>query len=168
MLNLQGRAYKNCDGVTRRDALKIGTLAFGGLNTHCHCRSCCSAESRAGGSSHKAIIMIYMCGAPGHQDLYDLKMEAPAEIRGEFKPIGNDRSRHGTCVSICPAWQRWPTRLFPIRSMYGSPNGSHDSFICYTGKSFQNQPTGGWPAIGSVISQLQGTNQSFGATLPRD
>jgi hypothetical protein len=159
MLNLQGRAYKNCDGVTRRDALKIGTLAFGGLNT-LSLPELLSAESRAGGSSHKAIIMIYMCGAPGHQDLYDLKMEAPAEIRGEFKPIGTTVPGMELCEHL-PGLAKVADKIVPIRSMYGSPNGSHDSFICYTGKSFRNQPTGGWPAIGSVISQLQGpTNPS--------
>lgn len=43
------------------------------------------AEARAGvGKSHKAVIMIYLVGAPPHQDMFDLKMDAPREIRGEF------------------------------------------------------------------------------------
>jgi len=104
--------------------------------------------------------MIYMCGAPGHQDLYDLKMDAPAEIRGEFRPIGTSVPGMELCEHL-PGLAKVADKIVPIRSMYGSPNGAHDSFICYTGKSFQNQPTGGWPAIGSVISQLQGaTNPS--------
>ena len=38
-------------------------------------------------NSKKAVIMIYMAGAPPHQDMYDLKMDAPSEMRGEFQPI---------------------------------------------------------------------------------
>ena len=45
------------------------------------------AQAQAGSSSHKAIIMIFLPGGPPHQDMYDIKTEAPSEIRGEFKPI---------------------------------------------------------------------------------
>lgn len=158
MLNIQGHSYRHCDGISRRDALKIGSLAFGGM-TALTLPEILKAEQQAG-SSHKAIIMIYMCGAPGHQDLYDLKMEAPSEIRGEFLPIETSVPGMQLCEHL-PGLASVADKIVPIRSMYGSPNGAHDSFICYTGKSFQNQPTGGWPAIGSVISQLQGpTNPS--------
>jgi hypothetical protein len=50
-------------------------------------------------------------------------------------------------------------KLIPIRTMYGSPSGDHDSFICYTGRPVPNQPPGGWPAIGSVLSKLQGPTE---------
>ncbi|MFM8890067.1 MAG: DUF1501 domain-containing protein, partial [Planctomycetia bacterium] len=73
-----------CDGFTRRDLLRIGSLSVGGLSLPQLLR----AEQAAGIlSSHKSVIMIYMCGAPAHQDMYDMKMDAPAEIRGEFRPI---------------------------------------------------------------------------------
>jgi hypothetical protein len=51
-------------------------------------------------------------------------------------------------------------KLVPLRSVYGSPNGAHDSFICYTGRSFQNQPAGGWPSFGSVTSKVLGPKSS--------
>jgi len=65
--------------------LQLGALGIGGLTLP----QLLQAEAQAGvaGKSHKAVIMIYMCGAPSHQDTFDLKMDAPAEIRGEFKPI---------------------------------------------------------------------------------
>ena len=47
-------------------------------------------------------------------------------------------------------------KLVPLRSVYGSPSGAHDSFICYTGRTTQNQPPGGWPAVGSVVSSVLG------------
>jgi hypothetical protein len=152
MLTIRGQKYRLCDGTTRRDFLKIGALSMGGLTLSQLLR----AEADAGiERSHKAVIMIYMAGAPSHQDMYDLKMEAPAEIRGEFKPI----STNVPGVQICEHMPRLAAimdKCAPLRSVYGSPNGGHDSFICYTGRAKQNQPTGGWPSIGSIVSKIQG------------
>eukprot|EP00913_Durusdinium_trenchii_P028405 g26633.t1 len=106
-------------------------------------------------NSHKAVIMIYMAGAPSHQDMYDLKMDAPAEIRGEFRPI--DTAAPG--IQICehmPKLAGVMDKCVPLRSVYGSPSGAHDSFICYTGRPKRNEPAGGWPSIGSYVSKVQG------------
>lgn len=157
MLTISGFGSQLCDGYSRRDVLRIGALGMGGLSLPGLLR----AEQTAGvGQSHKSVIMIYMVGAPPHQDMYDLKMDAPAEIRGEFTPI--ETSVPG--IQICehmPGMARAMDKCVPIRSVYGSPSGAHDSFICYTGRSTRNQPSGGWPAIGPVVSKIQGaTNES--------
>ncbi|MAR13831.1 MAG: hypothetical protein CL681_28130 [Blastopirellula sp.] len=152
MLSIPGNKYRLCDGVTRRDVLKIGALAMGGLTLPDLLRAEASAGIRG---SHKAIIMIYMCGAPSHQDMYDLKMDAPAEIRGEFQPIATNVSGIQICEHM-PRMAKIMDKCVPLRAVYGSPSGAHDSFICYTGRSTQNQPTGGWPAVGSAVSRLQG------------
>src|SRR4051794_36967788 len=85
MLTISGGPRSRfCDGVTRRDFLKIGGLALGGLSL----TELLAAEARAGvGSSHKAVIMVFLCGGPPHQDMFDLKPDAPSDVRGEFKPI---------------------------------------------------------------------------------
>src|SRR5262245_55575051 len=85
MLTLLGSTHGGyCDGVTRRDFLRIGGLALGGATLPQVLR----AEEQAGvGRSQKAVIMIFLAGGPPHQDMVDLKPDAPAEIRGEFKPI---------------------------------------------------------------------------------
>src|SRR5205823_6859794 len=84
MLTIQGGGGRFCDGISRREFLKIGGLALGGLSL----TDILAAEARAGiRSSHKAIIMVFLPGGPPHQDMFDLKMDAPSEIRGEFKPI---------------------------------------------------------------------------------
>jgi hypothetical protein len=157
MLTIFGNQHKLCDRVSRREALRIGALGVGGLTLTDLLR----ADAQAGQSnSHKAVIMIYMCGAPSHQDMYDLKMDAPAEIRGEFQPIptnvpGIEISEH------MPRTAAIMDKLVPLRSVVGSPSGSHDSFICYTGRTTQNQPSGGWPAVGAVTSKVLGaTNES--------
>src|SRR4051812_10699458 len=86
MLNILGRRSTFCDGVSRRNFLKIGAFGFGmGALT---LPQILRAEALAGiKSSHKALIMIYLPGGPSHQDMYDIKTDAPSEIRGEFKPI---------------------------------------------------------------------------------
>jgi len=87
--------------------------------------------------------------------MYDLKLDAPSEIRGPFMPI--DTSVPGIQISEhMPRMARIMDKCVPLRSVYGSPSGSHDSFICYSGHTTQNQPPGGWPSIGSVVSKIQG------------
>ena len=157
MLTINGKGSRLCDGMTRRDALKIGALGLGGMSLP----DLLQAEQRAGISgSHKAVIMIYMCGAPPHQDMYDLKMEAPSGIRGPFHPIDTNVPGIQICEHM-PMLAKVMDKCIPLRSLYGSPNGSHDSFICYTGHSFVNQPPGDWPSMGAVVSKAQGaTNVS--------
>ncbi len=156
MFSIYGKPRRLCTGVTRRELLTIGALGFGGLALPDLLR----AESEQGlRQSKKAIIMIYLCGAPPHQDMFDLKMEAPAEVRGEFQPISTNVPGTQICEHL-PRLARIMDKLVPIRSVYGSPNGSHDSFICYTGRSFIQQPPGGWPSVGSTVSKLLGPSNS--------
>ena len=159
MLTLHGKTTgKFCDGVARREFLKIGALGMGGLALP----QLFEAEAHAGvGRSHKAVIMIYMAGAPPHQDMYDLKMDAPADIRGPYQPIAT--SVPGIQISEhMPHCARIMDKLVPLRSVYGSPSGDHDSFICYTGRTVQNQPPGGWPSMGATLAKLQGpTTKAF-------
>jgi len=113
MLSIPGNKYRLCDGVTRRDVLKIGALAMGGLTLPDLLRAEASAGIRG---SHKAIIMVYMCGAPSHQDMYDLKMDAPAEIRGEFQPIATNVSGIQICEHM-PRMAKIMDKCVPLRAV---------------------------------------------------
>ncbi|MEC7716901.1 MAG: DUF1501 domain-containing protein [Planctomycetota bacterium] len=152
MLPVFGPSVRLCQGKTRREAMRIGALGLGGLTLPNLLR----AEQAAGvGSNVKSVIMIYLVGAPPHQDMYDLKMDAPSEIRGEFQPIPTNVPGIEICEHL-PGLAKVMDKCVPLRSVYGSPSGAHDSFICYTGRTTQKQPAGGWPAIGSVVSKIQG------------
>ena len=112
MLTIHGSGSRYCDGVTRRQALQIGGLALGGVALP----QLLQAEASSGSRSQKSIIMIFLTGGPPHQDMVDLKMGAPVEIRGEFQPIR-------TCVpgiDICelmPRTAKMMDKLAIIRSL---------------------------------------------------
>ena len=92
MLTIYGNKSRFCDGVSRRNFLKIGSLVMGGLTLPQLLR----AEAQSGiRKSHKAVIMIFLPGGPSHQDMFDLKLDAPSEIRGEFNSIAPDRPHCG-------------------------------------------------------------------------
>ena len=156
MLRIEGHAKTGfCDGLSRRDFLQVG--AMGSLTLP----QLFAAEQSAGlGSNHKAVIMIYMAGAPPHQDLIDLKPDAPKEYRGALNPIRTNVP--GIQISeLLPNLAGMMDKWSGIRSIIGAPGGSHDSFMCYSGRkgstfNTTGQAAGGWPSIGAAISKLQG------------
>ena len=140
-----------CDGIARRDFIRIGAMGIGGLTA----ANLLEAEARAGtGSSHKAVINIFLPGGPPHQDMFDLKLDAPREIRGEFKPISTNVPGLQICEEF-PRMSRMMDKFTVIRSIVGA-TGGHDAEQCMTGRSPRNQPPGGWPSIGSILSKLKG------------
>jgi hypothetical protein len=151
MLSILGQPLRLCDRVSRRSFLRIGGLALGGLSLPEILR----AEEQSGvRPSHKSIIMIFLAGGPPHQDMVDLKPDAPAEIRGEFKPIRTKVPGIDIC-ELLPGLAAMMDRFAVIRSVVGS-EGQHAAFQCMTGRTHARQPQGGWPSLGSVVSKLQG------------
>ena len=151
MLTIYGKRSRFCDGVSRRNFIRIGALSLGGLALPQLLR----AESNAGiRKSHKAIIMIYLPGGPPHQDMFDIKVDAPQEIRGEFKPIRTKVAGIQVCEHL-PKLAGMMDKLAIIRSMVGAEDNHYD-YQCMTGRLKRGEPPGGWPSIGSVVAKLQG------------
>ena len=98
--------------------------------------------------------MIYLCGGPPHQDMYDIKVDAPAEVRGEFDPIPTAVPGIEIC-ELLPKLAGIMDKLVPIRTIVGCQD-DHAGYQCFTGHLSQNAPAGGWPHIGSSSSRLQG------------
>jgi hypothetical protein len=109
-----------CNGVSRRDALRIGSLGLTGLSLP----QLLKAEDAANGGRHKSVIMIYLCGGPPHQDMYDIKIDAPKEIRGEFQPISTSVPGIDVC-ELLPGLARNMDKLVPIRSMVGAKDAHY-------------------------------------------
>jgi hypothetical protein len=151
MLTIYGSRSRFCDGVSRRNFLKIGALGVAGLSLPNLLR----AEAAAGiQKSHKAVIMIFLPGGPAHQDMLDLKPDAPSEVRGEFKPIKTSVPGIEIC-ELMPLLARRAEKFAIIRSMVGC-SGDHDAFQCLTGRMKRNMPPGGWPSLGSCVAKLEG------------
>ncbi|MGC1276014.1 MAG: DUF1501 domain-containing protein [Planctomycetaceae bacterium] len=155
MMTLLGHGGRMCDGISRRSFLKIGGLAMGaagGIGLPSLLRA--SAAAGQVGSS-KAVIHIFLAGGPPHQDMWDIKVDAPREIRGEFLPI--DTNVPGIQIGECfPQIASMFDKFAAIRSIVDC-EGAHDGFQCLTGwKRRDMQSMGGRPSAGSAVAKLAG------------
>src|SRR5947207_6062572 len=154
MLSILGQKNRLCDGVSRRSFLKIGALGVGaGALT---LADIFRAEAKAGTSSQrKAVINVFLGGGPPHQDMWDIKTEAPSDIRGEFKPIATNVAG----IQICEVFPRIAANMDKcavVRSVVGA-NGNHYAQQCMTGWDDKSlKAMGGRPSLGSVLAKLQG------------
>jgi len=159
MLSLLGHQRRMCDGISRRQFLSIGGLTFGagGLSLAGLMRA--EAAGVPGPATapgrHKALINVFLAGGPPHQDMWDLKPDAPSEIRGEFRPIATNVPG----IQICEVFPRLASRtdrLAIIRSVIGC-EGAHAGHQCLTGWPESNlKSIGGRPSMGAAIAKLAG------------
>jgi len=155
MLTFWGAKQGFCDGISRRNFLKIG--AFGaGLTLAEMLRLRAEGVTTTGATrSRKAAIMIYLPGGPSHMDMYDLKPDAPAEFRGEFNPI----STNVPGVQICehfPMQARMWDKLACVRSIVSVDE--HSDSLVSTGYSQRENMISNHPSFGSVVSRVRGTS----------
>ncbi len=154
MLSILGGASRFCDGVTRRGFLKIGGLSFGaGGFTLADLLRAEAASPQP--KSHKSLINIFLAGGPPHQDMWEIKTDAPSEIRGEFRPIATNVSGIQIC-EVFPRLANLMDKAALLRAVVGC-HGGHDAFQCMTGWGQNDlRSVGGRPAIGSAVSKLFG------------
>jgi hypothetical protein len=151
MLTLLGPRHRFCDGLSRRSFLQVGGLALGGLTLPGLLR----AERRSGrGGSQRSVIMVYLSGGLSHQDTFDLKPAAPAEVRGEFKPIAT-RVPGVQVGELLPRLAGCMDKLIVLRSLVGQQD-EHTSFQNLTGFPMSVARREGKPHFGSVVAKVQG------------
>ncbi|MFQ5733580.1 MAG: DUF1501 domain-containing protein, partial [Planctomycetaceae bacterium] len=167
MLTIPGPQSRFCDGLSRRSWLQIGGLALGGLALPDILRAEAQTRAKPASGSAKGIIMVILPGGPSHLDMYDLKPEAPAEIRGEFKPIATKVPGVDIC-ELMPRLAGMADKLTFIRSLMGFRN-DHNTHWCSTG--WESHPTmpsspivagfppGDWPSLGAVLSKQFGARR---------
>src|SRR2546430_5092991 len=129
MLNLPGHRGCNCEGPTRRELLRIGSIGLMGLSLppfffwRAHAAAAASKYAGARGwESAKSVVMIFLQGGPSHIDIWDPKPDAPSNIRGEFKAIKTKIP--GTWIGEhMPMMAQHLDKATLIRSMSYTPNG---------------------------------------------
>lgn len=157
MLQFVGRRGPGfCDGLHRRDFLQVGGLALGGLSLPGMLQAEALTNSLAGeplptAKSHKGVIMIFLAGGPPHLDMFDMKPEAPAEIRGEFRPIATNVPGIEIC-ELFPRMSKMMDKFSIIRSLAGCVD-RHEPHQLFSG---QTDGRNKWPCLGSFASKIQG------------
>jgi hypothetical protein len=192
MFSLLGPGVRLCDGLSRREALRVGGLAFTGLACPALFRArAAGAPARGTFGRAKACIVIFNYGGPSHLDLWDLKPDAPPEIRGEFKPIPTSAPGVHICEHL-PRLAKLADRYAIVRSVTHNDNDhAIGAYLALTGYSHPKHETLGieppatpqdMPSLGSVVAKLRpatrpvfsyvslgdvrhfGNNDSLGAT----
>src|SRR5262245_20677654 len=156
MLNVVGPNYCCCDGVSRRSFLKVGFLGLAGLTLADHLRL---RAAGAGATKDTAVILLWLGGGPSHIDMYDLKPEAPAEFRGEFRPMATNVN--GVHIGEhLPRQARLMDKMSIVRSAThtnaGHGMGTHWMLTGYVPTIEINDNLN--PSCGSVVARMRGAN----------
>lgn len=179
MLSIIGPSGGLCDRVSRRELLTVGGLSFVGLSLPDLLRRKASAAEAVGESPGfgraDAVLMIYLQGSPSHIDIWDPKPLAPAEIRGEFKPVAT-KAPGMELGEVLPLLATQADKFTLVRSCGVKPKGlrNHGSsiYMLLTGHDPDNfTPTGlavppsreDLPSVGAVVSRYRpAARGSFG------
>jgi hypothetical protein len=151
MLRLLGNGHRLCDGLSRREVLQAGAISALGLSLP---KLLAAEASAAASGPAKSIILVNLIGGPSHQDMFDMKPNAPDNIRGEFKPISSSVPGLQVCEHLPLTSKlmhhssliRTHTHLYNTHSPYNMLTG-------YSGPVIVNnvaKPTD-HPCIGSVM-----------------
>src|SRR5438552_18150387 len=155
MLKVSGKgSVTTCDGITRRDFVQVGVLGAIGLTlSKFAALQALGAVSK--GNDDKAVILIFNLGAPSQLDTWDMKPNAPAEIRGPFKTIKTNNPDI-QITEIFPRMAKLADKFSLVRSVYHSAAAVHDTGhqMMQTGRLF----TGGinTPHAGCALEFLKG------------
>ncbi len=144
---------RRCRGtVSRRDVLQVGGLSFAGLLLTDVLRLRAGAAANAASLTRrdKSVIMIWMRGGPSHIDNFDMKPDAPAEIRGEFRPIPTNVPGVHICEHM-PLLAATMDKLAIVRGIKSNDLGDHTPHYIMTG----SPDRGKRPAFGAIVSHLQ-------------
>src|SRR5215510_8191721 len=162
MLKITGRgSITTCDGITRRDFLQVGTLGAIGL-TLSHYAALQAAGAVAKGNDERSVIMIFNLGAPSQLDTFDMKPNAPREIRGPFQPI-RTASDAFEISEMFPLHAKVGDKFSLVRSCYHTAAAVHDTGhqMMQAGRLF----TGGinTPHAGCALEFLKGRRNELPA-----
>ncbi len=163
---------RDCDGITRRDFVRVGGLTALGLSLGEMLKlRAAAADSSTGSPPVKArsCILIWLDGGPSHLETFDLKPHAPAEVRGPFQPISTAVPGTQIC-ELMPNTARLIDKVALIRSVT-SPLGEHNFGAHYLLTGYRPTPVVEYPSYGSVVAHIRSSaaeaNSTTTSILPR-
>ncbi|MCH7937005.1 MAG: DUF1501 domain-containing protein, partial [Proteobacteria bacterium] len=156
-MNTNQSPFRRCDGVTRRDLLRVGGLTALGIGVRdlfaLRRAMAEQGSEKRGAAKAKRCILIWLDGGPSHLETFDLKPEAPAEVRGPLKPRATKVP--GIHVSEClPRTAMLMNKVAVIRSMT-SPLGEHNFGTHYLMTGYKPTPVLEYPAFGAVLAHCR-------------
>src|SRR5436190_1006848 len=174
MLTIPGAPLRLCDGITRREFLQVGGLGSMGLALpelfRARAQTAGSTRTATSGGRARSCILLFMGGGPPQMDTFDLKPDAPAEVRGEFPPTAT--SVPGTQISsLLPLLAQQAHRYAIIRSVSDEyTGGAHGQSVYLALTGHKNPRVNGddirpassdYPCMGSAVARLRGNDQAL-------
>jgi hypothetical protein len=171
MFHIPGSPYRLCDGISRRDFLRVGSLGAAGLTLPALLQGRAAAGPGLTGKA-KSCILLYMSGGPPQMDTFDLKPDAPPEVRGELKPIATNVSGIRISESL-PLLSKHADKYAIIRSVcFNMSVGSHGGAVYLTLTGGHQNPRVGdrddvrplpedFPCLGSVVARSRPGNHTI-------
>lgn len=150
---------ERCAGpVSRRNFLQVGSLAVGGLGLADLMRMRTEAAATGEPAADTAVILVWLGGGAPHTETYDMKPEAPAEYRGEFKPVQTVAPGLDVC-ELLPRHAKVADRFSVIRSVSHKyiqhPGGTQQMLTARPPLRGDGDPVNNFPAIGAVVSKMR-------------
>lgn len=179
MLSIQGDGVRLCDGLNRREMLRVGGLSALGLGLpellRAQAGSPAASQETAFGKA-KACIVLFLLGGPPQHSTWDPKPDTPPEIRGEFKPIATSVPGVQIC-ELMPQTARLADRICLLRALSSNDNAhSSSGYYMMTGRphapmNFENAnpgPPNDYPCLGGIVRRLNPERGGFpsAVTLP--
>jgi len=165
MFTIHDRGTRLCDGITRRELMRVGSLAVAGLSLPALLQARV-AKANADAASNplfgraKNIIFLYQAGGPPQHETFDPKPHAPVEIRGPFHPIQTNIPDIQFC-ELLPRTARLADKLAVVRSMATDDNthSSSSAWVLsghkYRGPNARTISPTDWPYFGSIVKMLR-------------
>ncbi|HWE01012.1 MAG TPA: DUF1501 domain-containing protein [Tepidisphaeraceae bacterium] len=164
MLNIGDENVRQCSGASRRAFLQAGAASLAGLSLPLFSVLKAAGAVNESAAKIKNCIVLFLVGSPGQLDTWDMKPDAPSDIRGKFKPIRTNVPGIQICEHF-PLMARMMDKVALIRSLYYKTGASHENGqrFMMTGHDFTESNI--QPYMGSVISRVFGPRGDLPASI---